>query len=280
MPQVTEPLVAQDELVISSSMSFRAIFAGWLIATGIACLLYSAGLALGFSSFDAWSAGGSAKGIGIGTAIWMILTWVAALFLGGMFASWFDGRDDDTGGALHGVTVWGLSMTATALWLALGLSHAMAAHGGMSMGGMHSVAAESHPAGMTGGDAVSVLDANLAYRLSSQPGGVQSHDAAPIVTALIAGKDDIASALLAAKTGTTQADAASSLQRLAPVIQAARREARQAADRASHYAAMTLWIAFLSAFLALLAAAIGGWFGAARVHRVYHLRNYPRRRVA
>ena len=42
---------------------------------------------------------------------------------------------------------------------------------------------------------------------------------------------------------------------------------------------MTRWITFLSAFLALLAAAIGGWLGATHVHRVYHLRN-PRRRVA
>jgi hypothetical protein len=280
MPQVTDPLVERDELVITSTMSFRAIFAGWLIATGIACLLYSAGLALGFSSFDAWNAAGSAKGIGIGTAIWMILTWVAALFLGGMFASWFDGRDDDTGGALHGVTVWGLSMTATALWLVLGFSHAKARHGVMNMGDMHSVAADSHPAAMTGGDAVAVLDANLAHRLSSQPGDVHSHGATPIVAALIAGKDDVASALLAAQTGTSQTDAASSLQRLAPEVQAARREARLAADRASHYAAMTLWIVFLSAFLALIAAAIGGWLGATHVHRVYHLRNYPRRRVA
>jgi hypothetical protein len=278
MPQVTDHLVERDELVAVPNMSFRAILAGWLIATGIAGLLYTAGLALGFSSFDAWNAAGSAKGIGIGTGIWMILTWVAALFLGGMFASWFDGRDDDTSGALHGVTVWGLSMTTTALWLALGLSHAMAGHGSMSMGDMHPGSGASKPAAMAGGDAVAVLDANVTYRLSSQPGG-HDHSAAPIVAALIAGKDDIASALLAAQTGTSQADAAGALQQLAPEVQAARQETRLAADRAAHYAAMTLWIAFLSAFLALLAAAIGGWLGAARIHHVYHLRAYSRRRI-
>ena len=61
-----------DERVMG--MSFRAIFAGWLVATGVAVLLYVAGLAMGFSAFDAWHAHSSAKGIGIGTAIWIVLT--------------------------------------------------------------------------------------------------------------------------------------------------------------------------------------------------------------
>lgn len=276
MAHVTDRLIDDEALVATTTLSFRAIFAGWLIATGIAGLFYLAGLALGFSNFDAWNAADSAKGIGIGTGIWMVLTWAAALFLGGMFASWFDGRNDETNGAMHGVAVWGLSMVATALWLALGLSHAMAGHGSMGMAGLHGPG--TNPAAVAGGDAVAVLDANIAYRLMAQP-GAHEYQAAPIVAALIANKDDTASALLAAETGTSQADAAGALQRLAPEVQAARREARLAADRAAHYAAMTLWIAFISAFLALLTAALGGWFGASRVHRVYHLRTFPRRRV-
>ena len=277
MPQVTDHLLERDEIVATPAMSFRAIFAGWLIATGIAGLLYTAGLALGFSSFDAWNVAGSAKGIGIGTGIWMILTWAAALFLGGMFASWFDGRNDDTSGTLHGVTVWGLSMTTTALWLALGLSQTLAGHGPMGIDGTRSLVGATSPSAAAGGDSVAVLDANVAYRLYSQPGD-HERSAAPIVAALIAGKDDTASALLAAETGTSQADAAGSLQRLAPQVQAAQQETRLASDRAAHYAAMTMWIAFLSAFLALLAAAIGGWLGAAHIHHVYHLRTYPSRR--
>ncbi|MBB6185927.1 hypothetical protein [Rhodanobacter sp. MP7CTX1] len=253
-------------------MKFRAVIAGWLVATGVAGLLYIAGLALGFSSFDAWHAAGSAKGIGIGTAIWLVITWVAALFLGGMFASWFDGRNDDTMGALHGVTVWGLSVTTTALWVALGLAHSMSGHGGM--GGMHDGGPNPHeggPAAMAGHGAVAVLDANIAYQLTGRERGGSD----PIVAALIANQDDTASALLAADTGTTQASAAQSLQRLAPQIDAARAETKTTADRTAHYAALTLWIAFISGFLALLAAALGGSMGASHIHRVYHLRQYP-----
>jgi hypothetical protein len=274
MSYVPDNSIEVAERHLHPTMKFRAVIAGWLVATGVAALLYLAGMALGFSSFDAWHAAGSAKGIGIGTAIWLVITWVAALFLGGLFASWYDGRNDDTMGALHGVTVWGLSITATALWVALGFAHSMSGHGG-SMGGMgmhdggnpH----DSGPAAMTGHGAVAVLDANIAFQLTGRERG----GADPIVAALLANQDDTASALLAADTGTTQANAAQSLQRLAPQIEAARAESKTTADRTAHYAAMALWITFLSAFLALLAAALGGSMGARHIHRVYHLRQYP-----
>lgn len=254
-------------------MKLRAVIAGWLVATGLAGLLYVAGLALGFASFDAWNAAGSAKGIGIGSGIWMVVSWTAALFMGGMFAAWFDGRNDDTSGALHGVTVWGLSLTTTAVWLALGLGHAMSGHGGNVAG----PGTQMHGGGMPAlTPAASVLDANLAYQLTGRERG----GSAPIVAALLASQDDTARALLAADTGTTTAAAAASLQKLSPQIEAARSEAKLAADRTAHYLSLTLWIAFLSGFLALLSSAVGGWIGAGQIHRVYHLRKYPTYRSA
>src|ERR1700687_4555819 len=104
------------------TIRWGAIFGGWLVATGIASLMYVAGLALGFTAFDPYNAEATAKGIGMGTAIWVVLTWAVALFLGGMFASWFDGRADQTVGSLHGVAVWGLSIAASGLLLAVGLT--------------------------------------------------------------------------------------------------------------------------------------------------------------
>lgn len=270
MSFIPESSASMDRRNLHPAMKFRAVIAGWLVATGVAGLLYVGGLALGFSSFDAWNAAGSAKGLGIGTALWVIITWAAALFFGGMFAAWFDGRNDDTMGALHGVTVWGLSVTMTALWLALGWGHSMGGHGGMM--GMHGAGGGMrNPTATAGAGAVAVLDANIAFLLNAHVHG----DSAPIVAALIANHDDTASALLAADTGTTQASAAESLQSLAPRISAARAEAKLTADRTAHYLAMTMWIAFISSFVALLAAAVGGWLGASHVHRVYHLREYP-----
>src|SRR6202049_1285101 len=105
-----------------ASMRWSAIIGGWLVATGIASLMYVAGLAIGFTAFDPYNAAATAKGIGTGTAIWMVLTWAVWLFSGAIVASWFDGRADQTVGSLHGVAVWGLSIAASGLLLAVGLT--------------------------------------------------------------------------------------------------------------------------------------------------------------
>jgi hypothetical protein len=106
------------------AMRWGAVFAGWFVATGTALLLYSFGMALGFSAFDPRNATAVAHGASAGAVVWVILTWAAALWAGGMFASWFDGRNDTEMGVVRGLTVWGLSMTATALVAASGLTHA------------------------------------------------------------------------------------------------------------------------------------------------------------
>ena len=104
-------------------ISWISIIGGWVVAMGVAWLFYVLGLAVGFSSFDVSDTDAVAKGIGIGTTIWVILTWAASLFIGAMFASWVDSRSDPTVGSLHGVAVWGLALTITAILTALGLSN-------------------------------------------------------------------------------------------------------------------------------------------------------------
>jgi hypothetical protein len=98
---------------------------------GMAWLFYLLGLAVGFSSFDVSDPAAAAKGVGIGTTIWVILTWTVSLFLGSMFASWMDGRPNPTIGTLHGVAVWGLAMSVTALLAAVGASNLL--QGGASL---------------------------------------------------------------------------------------------------------------------------------------------------
>ena len=46
-----------------ASVRWGAILGGWIVATGIATLMYVAGLAFGFSAFDPYNASASAKGI-------------------------------------------------------------------------------------------------------------------------------------------------------------------------------------------------------------------------
>lgn len=105
-------------------MRWGAVFAGWFVATGSALLLYAFGMAIGFSALDPRNPAAVAHGMSAGVMVWVILTWAAALWTGGMFASWFDGRNDTEMGVVRGLTVWGLSMAATGLVIASGLTHA------------------------------------------------------------------------------------------------------------------------------------------------------------
>jgi hypothetical protein len=272
------------------SLRWGAVIAGWTVAAGIALVLYTAGLAFGFQAFDPNDAAATAKGLGIGTAVWMALTWIVSLFLGGMFASWFDGRDDQTVGCMHGVTVWGLSIAMSGLLLAFGLSGAAAGGSAMlggAMGGMgHGGGAhrEDVRAMAASNDAVVRLHGQVAQRIVGGAGAGAHAPADPaavnsISTALLANHPDTASAVLAGATGISPADADRAVRGLSPQVAVAQAELKSAADKTAHYTAMAMWTVFVSLLLALLAAALGGWLGAGHVHRVYHLRRYPRSAV-
>jgi hypothetical protein len=164
------------DVLAHPTMRWSAIIGGWLVATGIASLMYVAGLALGFTTFDPYNADATAKGIGMGTAVWMVLTWAVSLFLGGMFASWFDGRSDQTMGTLHGVTVWGLSVAASGLLLAVGLTQVVQGGAAIVQGGATTGAAAAGmavpqvtPRGPASGatdEAITGLQAQLTQRVA------------------------------------------------------------------------------------------------------------------
>jgi hypothetical protein len=271
------------------SMNWGAIIAGWLVAVGVAFLMYVGGLAMGFSVFDPHDAEATARGIGIGTALWMIVTWIVALLLGGMFASWFDSRDDRNMGVMHGITVWGLSVAASGLLLALGMGGAI---GSGARLGVHARMAHGQQAGadarvalqaqlmqrvrQAGGAASGSIYAPTTGGMAAAPARLDPHTASAATMALIADQPDTAKALLAANTNLSPADIDSTVQGLSTPAARARSEIKAAADSAAHYMAMAMWVLFASLLLSLIAAAIGGSLGAGHVHRVYHDRRYTR----
>jgi hypothetical protein len=271
------------------SMNWGAIIAGWLVAVGVAFLMYVGGLAMGFSVFDPHDAEATARGIGIGTALWMIVTWIVALLLGGMFASWFDSRDDRNMGVMHGITVWGLSVAASGLLLALGMGGAI---GSGARLGVHARMAHGQQAGadarvalqaqlmqrvrQVGGAASGSIYAPTTGGMAAAPARLDPHTASAATMALIADQPDTAKALLAANTNLSPADIDSTVQGLSAPAARARSDIKTAADSAAHYMAMAMWVLFASLLLSLIAAAIGGSLGAGHVHRVYHDRRYAR----
>lgn len=282
-------------------MRWSSVFAGWLVAVGFAFLMYIGGLAIGFSSLDPHNMEAVAKGIGIGTCLWLVLTWIVALFLGGIFASWSDGRDDPTMGTVQGVTVWGLSIAASALFLAMGMGGALRSGAVLlnSATGMQSGTSMAGERGhhMGNNDTVSLLQAQVVQGVRSQgqlqPAAASSVQGAEVdgrgssawvgprtahavTMALLAAHPDTAKALLSGNSGLSPTAAQDVVQGLAPQVERARSELKVAADTAAHYSAAAMWILLAAVLLSLLAAALGGWLGASHVHRVYHLRRYAR----
>jgi hypothetical protein len=212
-----------------ATMRWSAIIGGWLVATGIASLMYVAGLAIGFTAFDPYNAAATAKGIGTGTAIWMVLTWAVSLFLGGMFASWFDGRADQTVGSLHGVAVWGLSIAASGLLLAVGLTQfvqggAAILKGGAMVGATAAGMSAPPSRGVAGpmDDAIIGLQARVTQRVA-QTSARNAPGSALVVPA------PVAPATAAPATPATAAGAATPAS--PPVAQASAADVRRAADQ-------------------------------------------------
>ena len=95
-------------LALTKRISWSAVFAGVLVAVVTQMLLTLLGIGVGLSSIDAVEEQNPAAGLGIGTAIWYIVSSLLSLFAGG----WVAGRLASTprlfDGVIHGVLTWSL----------------------------------------------------------------------------------------------------------------------------------------------------------------------------
>lgn len=94
-------------------LSWGAVFAGLVIGIALQLTLTLLGAAIGFS---AWQPGESARALGIGAAIWAIISVLLSLFIGGRTTGRLAGILTRTDGILHGILLWALS-TIVAVWL-------------------------------------------------------------------------------------------------------------------------------------------------------------------
>ncbi|HEX8717719.1 MAG TPA: hypothetical protein VF722_12160 [Gemmatimonadaceae bacterium] len=113
MPPGTVPVVTETAWVGPvRRIRWSAIWAGLVVAVALQTVLTALGLAIGIGSLSATT---SSSSFGVGTAIWLIVTSIISLWVGGFTA----GRlaEPATSGALHGIIVWGLSVLLLA-WMA------------------------------------------------------------------------------------------------------------------------------------------------------------------
>jgi hypothetical protein len=111
---VSYPDRSMQRMDVLSSFRWSAIFAGLVAALATQLFLSSIGAALGISATAVTENEGAAKGLGIGAGVWMVISPLISMFVGGAVAAWL-ARPLDRGLALmHGALVWCLSLVVGA----------------------------------------------------------------------------------------------------------------------------------------------------------------------
>jgi hypothetical protein len=295
----TGTVIVQDQVLESvpspfARISWGAIIAGLILVCGIHLLLNLLGLGIGLSTIRP-SAGDnpSAEMLGAGALMWwVVVTWVA-LLLGGYVASRLAGSFRTQDGMLHGIIVWSLALVLSAL--AVG---SVIGTGGILLGNIAGSLAGQHPQTGGAGDAgiapaaASVMEAPSSRGLASTQGADyraimaetnallrpadparlsddQAREEIQAGLAAIAGGQgvdhDRLAAVISAKTGISQTEAASRLTALESRMQQARAEAQEKATQLAHQATIVGRRIALGGFFVILfgaiAGAVGGWIG-------------------
>ncbi|MBO1077236.1 hypothetical protein IAI58_16990 (plasmid) [Roseomonas marmotae] len=94
------------------------MFAGAVVALTIGLMLNALGAGIGATTVDAAARDTpSASSFGIGAAIWMLVSNLIGLAVGGYTAARLSGTSDNTDGTLHGLAVWGTTFLISAVLL-------------------------------------------------------------------------------------------------------------------------------------------------------------------
>lgn len=94
-------------------ISWGAVLAGALIAIVLQLALSLLGLGIGLGTIDPLQEQNPVAGIGMGAAIWWLLTMLGSLYLGATVASRLAGIPRRTDGLLHGLLTWSVVTLAT-----------------------------------------------------------------------------------------------------------------------------------------------------------------------
>jgi hypothetical protein len=89
-------------------ISWSAVFAGVVVTIMVALLLNLLGIGIGLMTINPTTQADPMSGLGIGAAIWWVVSSLIALFAGGCVAGRLSGVTRPYDATLHGVLTWGL----------------------------------------------------------------------------------------------------------------------------------------------------------------------------
>ena len=115
---ITTARVPEGAPSLPSRISWGAVIAGAVVALAIALMLNALGAGVGATTIDATGRDSpSASSFGIGAAIWLLISNLIGLGVGGYVAARLSGTSDNTDGTLHGLAVWGTTFLISAVLL-------------------------------------------------------------------------------------------------------------------------------------------------------------------
>ncbi|MEF2074124.1 hypothetical protein [Consotaella aegiceratis] len=278
---VVEPRLESSD----SAVSWAAIFVGAVAATALTLVLLVLGSGIGLSVVSPFSGDGvSATGFAVSAAIWLVLVqWLSAAFggylTGRLRTRWADDYSDEIyfRDTAHGFMSWALA-TIAVVWL---LSSGVAAVISGGVQAASTVAGGAAQAGVTAGAnaAASDDDDAIGYftdMLFRAPAGstapnddadvraeavrILSHDA---LAGTVSDEDrQYLAQLVSRESGLSEPDAQARVDTVLAQIDDAKQQAKQAADdaraAASGASLLTALSMVIGAFVAAVAAVIGG----------------------
>jgi hypothetical protein len=270
-----------SEETARSAVSWSAIILGAIAATATALVLLTLGTGLGLTMVSPWeNQGSSAMSVGVAAVIWFfVLHWLSSA-LGGYLTGrlrnkWVRVRSHEIffRDTAHGFLTWALWVVAGAFlftWLT-------AAGVGAAARGASEAAASAAPAVAQtmaqNGDSEGYF-VDMLLRSTTPTGEAGGEDPRAQILRILGrsiqdGKVSLApddrtylAQMVAAKTGTSQADAEARVDSVVTGLNDAQQKVRAAADearkRAAQFSIATAIAMAIGAFIAALAAALGG----------------------
>ncbi|HTJ99999.1 MAG TPA: hypothetical protein VL522_10275 [Bordetella sp.] len=272
-----------------SAVSWGAVLAGAFVAAATYLMLLLAGAGFGFASMSPWGdEGASARTLGIGVIIWLVIIQIISAGLGGYIAGrmrtkWVDVHSGEVyfRDTAHGFLVWAVAAVVSAFLLGSGVSSAVSGAARIGASAVSGAGAAVSAAAAAGGGAAATQGPSAQYFVDSlfrsdRPDAAQGDAAKAEVGRILAvslsrGSITNEDKAYVAKVISTQAgvDQATAEKRIDDTINRAKQaadeakqKAREAADQARKAAVgFALW-AFISmligAFSASYAATRGG----------------------
>jgi vacuolar-type H+-ATPase subunit H len=140
---VPDPDIDGIDVAVSPATAVRiswgAVIAGTLLTLALMFMFNLLGFSLGVSQIHPEYGEDSASPgeLATGAAVWIMVSNLIALFVGGWVAAYFAGIPDNTDGLLHGLMVWAVSGIVTVLFVMSGVGRLMSGFAGLVSNGLN-----------------------------------------------------------------------------------------------------------------------------------------------